>query len=104
MPNIKYERQQEWLHEDMVVVLSKVSATVTGTPRGVKEILSFPGIDPQDLTGEKFETLGISIHRIVDGKIKQTYHIDEWQLAVRQMLFNVPVQDFGFDEANEGPK
>jgi hypothetical protein len=104
MPNIKYERQKEWLHEDMVVVLSKVSATVTGAPRGVKEILSFPDIDPRDLTGEKFETLGISIHRIVDGKIKQTYHIDEWQLAVRQMLFDVPVQDFGFDEANEGPK
>ena len=23
-----------------------------------------------------------SVHRIVNGKIKQTYHIDDWQLAV----------------------
>ena len=50
------------------------------------------------LTGEKFETLGISIHRIVDGKIKQTYHIDEWQLGVDQMLSGKPVPDFGFDQ------
>ena len=98
MPNIKYERKKEWLHEDMVVVLSKVSATVSGTSPGAKEILPFPGINPQDLTGEKFETLGISIHRIVDGKIKQTYHIDEWQLAVDQMLSSKPVPDFGFDQ------
>ena len=98
MPNIKYERKKEWFHEDMVVVLSKVSATVSGAPPGAKEILPFPGIDPQDLTFEKFETLGISIHRIVDGKIKQTYHIDEWQLAVDQMLYSKPVPDFGFDQ------
>ena len=98
MPNIEYERKKEWFHEDMVVVLSKVSATVAGARRGDKEILPFPGINPQDLTGEKFETLGISIHRIVGGKIKQTYHIDEWQLAVNQMLSSKPVPDFGFDQ------
>ena len=98
MPNIKYERQKEWLHEDMVVVLNKVSATVAGARPGDKDILPFPGINPQDLTGEKFETLGISVHRIVDNKIKQTYHIDEWQLAVGQMLSSRPVPDFGFDQ------
>jgi hypothetical protein len=98
MPNINYERKKEWFHEDMVVVLSKVSATVAGARRGDKEILPFPGINPQDLTGEKFETLGISVHRIVDNKIKQTYHIDEWQLAVGQMLSSKPVPDFGFDQ------
>ena len=99
MPNIKYERKKMLLHEDMVVVLSKVSATVTGVPQGGrKEFLPFPGINPQDLSGKKFETLSISVHNIVDGKIKQTYHIDAWQLAVDQMLTEGLWLDFGFDE------
>ena len=99
MPNIKYERKKMLFHDDMVVVLSKVSATVTGVPQGGRnEFLPFPGINPQDLRGKKFETLSISVHNIVDGKIKQTYHIDAWQLAVDQMLSEGLWLDFGFDE------
>ena len=45
----------------------------------------------------KFETLGISIHRILDGKIKQTFFIDEWQLASAQMVSNRTAPDFDFD-------
>ena len=97
MPDIKYETQRMWIHEDKVIVLSKVSATnVKGAPPGFRFIPSFPGVNPKKLIGKKFETLGISVHRIVDGRIKQTYHIDEWQLAVDQMLSNRPAPDFDF--------
>ena len=97
MPDIKYKRQRMWIHEDKVVVLSKVSASnVKGPQPGFNEIPSFPGVDPEKLFGKKFETLGISVHRVLDGKIKQTYHIDEWQLAVAQMLSDRPAPDFGF--------
>lgn len=61
------------------LVLSKVSATVV---KNSGSIPSFPGADTKKLFLKKFEILGISIHRIVNGKIKQTYHIDDWQLAV----------------------
>jgi len=49
------------------------------------------------LFGKKFETLGISVHRILDGKIKQTYFIDEWQLASAQMLSDRSAPDFDFN-------
>jgi hypothetical protein len=100
MPDIKYERQGMWIHEDKVVVLHKVSATNIKEPqRGFDEIPSFPGVDPKELFGKKFETLGISVHRILDGKIKQTYFIDEWQLGSAQMLSNRTVPDFDFQYA-----
>ena len=79
MPDIKYKIQKTWIHEDKVIVLSKVSATVV---KNSGSIPSFPGADTKKLFLKKFEILGISIHRIVNGKIKQTYHIDDWQLAV----------------------
>lgn len=100
MPNIRYEAQKMWIHEDKVVVLHKVSATNIKEPqRGFDEIPSFPGVDPKQLLGKKFETLGISVHRILDGKIKQTYFIDEWQLGSAQMLSNRRVPDFDFQYA-----
>ena len=97
MPDIKYETQRMWIHEDKVIVLSKVSAThVKEAPPGSRFIPSFPGVNPKKLIGKKFETLGISVHRIVDGRIKQTYHVDENRLAVDQMLSNRPALDFDF--------
>jgi hypothetical protein len=98
MPDIKYERQKMWIHEDKVVVLHKVSATNIKEPQqSFDEIPAFPGVDAKKLFGKKFETLGISIHRILDGKIKQTYFIDEWQLASAQMLSNRTAPDFDFN-------
>ena len=98
MPDIKYERQKMWIHEDKVVVLHKVSATnIKEAQEGFDEIPAFPGVDPKKLFGKKFETLGISVHRILDGKIKQTYFIDEWQLASAQMLSDRSAPDFEFN-------
>ena len=93
MPDIKYKIQETWLHEDKVIVLSKVSATVV---KNSGSIPSFPGADTKKLFLKKFEILGISVHRIVNEKIKQTYHIDDWQLAVNQMLSDRTDHDFGF--------
>jgi len=98
IPDLIFAPQKTWLHEDKVVVLIKVSGTVAGAPPGMNEIPLWPGIDPEKLKGKKFETLALDCHRIIDGKIKQSYHIEDWQQAADQMLNGKPVPDFGLDE------
>merc|ERR1712088_1116394 len=56
----------------------------------------FPGIEPSEVVGKNFETLAVDIHSIVDGKIQQSYHIEDWRTAVYQMIKGEPVPDFGF--------
>ena len=66
MPDIKYETQRMWIHEDKVIVLRKVSVpNIKGVPPGFSFIPLFPGVNPKKLIGKKFETLGISVHRTV---------------------------------------
>ena len=98
IPDLIFAPQKTWLHEDKVVVLIKVSGTIAGAPPGMDEIPLFPGIDPEKLKGKYFETLALDCHRIIDGKIKQSYHIEDWQQAADQMLNGKPVPDFGLDE------
>ena len=98
IPDLIFAPQKMWLHEDKVVVLIKVSGTIAGAPPGMNEIPLWPGIDPEKLKGKKFETLALDCHRIIDGKIKQSYHIEDWQQAADQMLNGKPVPDFGLDE------
>ena len=43
--------------------------------------------------------MALDIHKIVDGKVKQSYHIEDWQTALAQMLNGTPAPDFGFDRA-----
>ena len=99
VPNFKLDVKARILHEDKVIVLSKMSGTVAGALSGSNELPQFPGIPVEKLIGKKFETMAIDIHKIVDGKIKQSYHIEGWQTALRQMLNGTLVPDFGFDQA-----
>ena len=44
---------------------------------------------------KEFTTVALDIHKIVDGKIKQTYHIEDWKTALEQMLYNKKAPCFG---------
>ena len=46
---------------------------------------SFHGFYGGDMNKE-FKTVALDIHKIVDGKIKQSYHIEDWHTALEQML------------------
>merc|ERR1712242_10230 len=96
IPDLKFERKEMFLHEDKVVVLLKVSGTIEKAPQGQDFVPFFPGIEPSEVVGKNFETLAVDIHSIVDGKIQQSYHIEDWRTAVYQMIKGEPVPDFGF--------
>ena len=97
LPDFEIDVKARIIHEDKVIVLSNISGTVAGAPQGYKELPQFPGIPVEKLIGKKFETIALDIHKIVDGKIKQSYHIEDWQTAAGQMLNGTPVPDFGFN-------
>merc|ERR1711935_1270091 len=96
IPDLKFERKEMFIHEDKVVVLLKVSGTIEKAPEGEEFIPFFPGVAPSELVGKNFETLAVDIHSIVDGKIQQSYHTEDWRTAVYQMIKGEPVPDFGF--------
>jgi len=95
MPNLKFEMRRVWIHADKVIVLSQVTGKVTGTPRGSNELPIFPGIPADKIMNKEFTTVALDIHKIVDDKIKQTYHIEDWNTALEQMLYNKRAPDFG---------
>ena len=99
IPDFKIDVKARILHEDKVIVLSKISGTIAGALPGSNEISQFPGIPVEKLIGKKFKTIALDIHKIVDGKIKQSFHIEDWTTALSQMLNGTPAPDFGFDRA-----
>jgi len=105
MSNVRFERKATLLHEDSVIVLSKVSGIVKGTGdakfrgRPENEIIFFPGIPADKLEGKRFETMFLEGHSIRDGKIKHTYRVEDWSTALQQMLHGHPAPDFGFDRS-----
>merc|ERR1719418_444776 len=44
---------------------------------------------------KEFKTVALDIHKIVDGKIKQSYHIEDWHTALEQMLYEKDPPCFG---------
>merc|ERR1712029_1256422 len=57
----------------------------------------FPGVQTSEIIGKNFETSAMDVHTIVDGKIQQSYHIEDWRTALYQMIKGEKVPDFGFD-------
>merc|ERR1719400_1045476 len=88
IPDLKFERKEMFVHEDKVVVLLKVSGTIEKAPQGEEFVPFFPGIEPSEVVGKNFETLAVDIHSIVDDKIQQSYHIEDWRTAAYQILIN----------------
>jgi len=99
IPDLKFHRKEMFLHQDRVVVLGKI----TGTIKNDEEVQDrhglpfFPGVDATQMDGKTFETTYMDVHRIYDGKIQQSYHIEDWRSAVYQMVKDRPAKDFGFD-------
>merc|ERR1712008_355377 len=87
------ERKATLIHEDAVIVLSKITGTVEGQVNDIqfngreeKENIFFPGIPADRLKGKRFETMVLEVHCIRD-----------WSTAMQQMIHGHPAPDFGFD-------
>lgn len=74
IPDLKWEVQEIWQDGDTYIV----RGLATGTPVG-----PFLGIDPP--TGKSFEIMSIDVHRVEDGRLKESYHIEEWLTAMGQL-------------------
>jgi predicted ester cyclase len=74
IPDLTWKIEEMLQDGDRVVVRS----TATGTPKG-----DFMGL-PVDGT-RSFRIMTIDIHRVVDGKIAEVYHLEEWPTAMKQL-------------------
>jgi len=77
VPDVKWD-VKEVLHAKMPIGDKYVIiAEASGTPNG-----QFLGIEP---TGKGFNFLAVDVHWVVDGKIKETWHIEELASAIGQL-------------------
>ena len=73
MPDLRWDVQEMIQEGDKVVVRSRA----TGTPKG-----PLFGVDGK---GKGFDILTIDIHTIDNGKIIESYHLEDWAGAIRQL-------------------
>ncbi len=74
IPNLAWTPQEILQDGNKVTVRSVFS----GSPKG-----NFMGME---LDGSKsFTTMSIDIHTVVNGKITEVYHIEEWSTAIAQL-------------------
>ena len=75
IPDMRFEIKERFAIDDRVIVRGEVS----GTP--AREL--FGGVIPQ--TGKKFRVMAIDIHTIEDGRLRKTYHMENWFSALLQL-------------------
>ena len=80
-----------------------MSGTMGDTPPGLDFYPVFPGIDASKVKGKRFTSYALDLHNIRGGKIKSTWHMEDWAVALDQMLNNKPVPDFGFAQTKSLP-
>lgn len=73
IPDLNWEIQEVLQDGNRYVVRSRA----TGTPKG-----PLFGVDGQ---GRGFDILTIDIHTVEDGKVVQSYHVEDWAGALRQL-------------------
>ncbi len=73
IPDMKFDIQEVLIAGNRVIVRGEVS----GTPSG--ELFGVPH------TGKSFRIMAIDIQTIADGKIAQTYHVENWILGLGQL-------------------
>jgi predicted ester cyclase len=73
VPNLRWAIKEVWVAGQEVIVRGET----TGTP-----VQAFLGLEP---TGKSFRTMSIDIHSIEGGKIKRSYHVENWIVALRQL-------------------
>jgi len=74
IPNLKWVPQEVMNDGNKYIVRS----LATGTPNG-----DFMGL-PTDGT-KSFEIMTIDIHTIVDGKVQEVHHLEDWGTAMKQL-------------------
>jgi predicted ester cyclase len=73
IPNLRWEIQEIISSGDRHVVRGRA----TGTP--AKPVF---GVEP---TGKSFDIMSIDIHTVRGGRIVETYHVEDWAGAIRQL-------------------
>jgi len=73
MPDLNWAVQDMYQDGDTIIVRSRA----TGTP-----VAPFFGVDGQ---GRSFDIMTIDIHKLEDGKIVQTHHVEDWSTALQQL-------------------
>lgn len=73
MPDLTWDVQEMIQEGNTVVVRSRAS----GTPKGP--------LFAVDGNGKSFDILTIDIHTLENGKIVQTYHVEDWAGALQQL-------------------
>ena len=73
IPDLTWEPQEILQDGNRYIVRGKA----TGTP-----VKPFFGIAPN---GKSFEIMSIDIHTVENGRIVQSYHVEEWHKAMRQL-------------------
>lgn len=74
IPDLKWDPQELLNDGDKYVVRS----IATGTPSG--DFMGVPAVG-----SKSFKILTIDIHKIVDGKIAEVHHLEDWVTAVKQV-------------------
>ena len=74
IPDLKMEIQEVLNDGDRYIVRSKA----TGTPNG-----DFMGVAADGT--KSFEIMAIDIHTVVDGKILEVHHLEDWPTAIAQL-------------------
>ncbi|HEX6627938.1 MAG TPA: ester cyclase [Gemmatimonadaceae bacterium] len=75
IPDMKFEIKERFADDDHVIVRGEVS----GTPA----VALFGGLIPH--TGKRFRVMATDIHTIEGGKIRKTYHMENWFAAMLQL-------------------
>ena len=73
IPDMKFDIKEVLVSGNRVIVRGEVSGTPSGNLFGVPH------------TGKSFKIMAIDIQTVKDGKIVQTYHIENWLSALGQL-------------------
>lgn len=88
--NWKFTRKENLVIGNTVFVRSSFKGTIGELPPGLSEYPVFPGVDPQKLKGRSYEALALDIQVTDGGKIKRTWHLEDYAEIVDQILHNRP--------------
>ena len=73
LPDVKWEIKEVLIAGDRIIVRGEASGTPSGVFRGIPA------------SGKSFKVMAIDVHTIENGKMKRTYHVEDWAGAMRQL-------------------
>jgi len=73
LPDLKWEIKEVLVAGDRIVIRGEGSGTPSATFLGIPA------------SGKSFKVMAIDVHTIENGKMKRTYHVEDWAGAMRQL-------------------